>query len=116
MQRVVAVGAIVLTALIVIQFVALRRMRGELAQLRVRAAAMDVEARRDEIDRAGAWLHAWLQSPDGGSQAAGLCPAGAPSMDVIRARIFGTYLSSRASGATEAQAREAVIGAIRTGQ
>lgn len=73
MQRVLGVAVVALAALVVIQALALRRNRGELAQARAWAAAADLDTRRDEILRSGQWLHTWLQSPDGGSRVQGRC-------------------------------------------
>jgi hypothetical protein len=113
MQRLAGLTILVLGALIVFQFVALRRMRVEIAQLRSQARSIDLDARRDEIARTGQWLHAWLQSADAGPRAGGLCPNGSPDLDTIRTSIFGVYVQSRAAGASEADARAAVIGHLR---
>lgn len=113
MQRVLGVAVVVLAALVVIQAVALRRNRWELAQARAWAAAVDLDTRRDEILRTGQWLHTWLQSPEGGSRVEGLCPQGAPDVDTLRALVFGTYVHARATGATEPAARDVVAGQAR---
>ena len=113
MQRVLGVAVVVLATVAVIQLVTLRRMRVEIGQLRTQAVEYAVDTRGDEIERAGKWLHAWLQTENGGSMAGGLCPAGSPDLTVIRQQIFGTYLRARAHGATEAGARLAVISSLK---
>ena len=113
MQRALSLAVVALVALAIMQFVALRRMRHELAALRTEAAALAIDTRRDEIARTGAWLHAWLQSADGGGHAGGLCPGGGPDMDAIGRLIYGTYLRARIGGLPEAEAREQVLSAAR---
>jgi hypothetical protein len=113
MQRLAGIAIVALTAVVIIQFAALRRMRMEISRLRVEAVAMGLEARKDEIARTGAWLHAWLQTPEGGSRPGGLCPGGAPDVDTIRRLIFGTYLQVRAGGTTEMDARGSVVNEAR---
>lgn len=108
-MRLLGLAVLVLVALVVIQAAALRRMRHEIAHLKGLAGAYDLEVRRDEIARTGVWLHAWLQTAGGGSRPQGLCPDGAPDMDTIRSAIFGVYLQWRATGATEAEARQEVM-------
>jgi hypothetical protein len=109
MQRILGVAVVALAALAVMELAALRSMRLEIARLRAESLTYALEPRREEIDRAGTWLHAWLQRPDGGSQPGGLCPDGTPDLEAIRKLVFGVYLSQRAGGASEAEAREAVI-------
>lgn len=111
MQRALSLAVVALVALAIMQFVALRRMRAEIATLRAETSALAIDARADELARAGAWLHAWLQTSDGGARAGGLCPAGAPDMAAIGRLVYGTYLRERAAGATEADARERTISA-----
>jgi hypothetical protein len=113
MQRALSLAVVALVALAIMQFVALRRMRAEIAALRAETAALAVETRADELTRAGAWLHAWLQTPDGGARAGGLCPSGTPDMAAINRLIYGTYLRERAAGASEADARERTISATQ---
>jgi hypothetical protein len=112
--RATGIAIVFLAALTIIQFVALRRTRVELATLRAQAAAIGIDARRDEMARAGQWLHTWLESPDGGSRAGGLCPGGAPDMNAIAVLVFDTYLHARAAGSSETAAREAVLQRARS--
>jgi hypothetical protein len=93
------------------QFVAMRRMRLEIARLRAQAAALSVDSRQDEIVRTGLWLHTWLI--EHGSRSGGLCPGGAPDLATINKTLFGTYLHARAGGTTEAQAREEVLATLK---
>ena len=109
MQRTLGIVVVVLATLVVMELAALRRMRVEIARLRAESVTHALEPRREEIQRAGAWLHAWLQKADSGSQPGGLCPDGTPDIESMRRLLFGVYLSQRAGGATEAEAREAVI-------
>ena len=108
MQRALGVTTVVLVSVVVLQLVALRRMRVEIGQLRAEAGAYALEPRRDEIARTGRWLHTWLESRDGGSQPGGLCPGGEPDVLTI-AQMLGTYLRDRAAGASEIEARQAII-------
>ena len=109
MQRALGVIAVALIALLIIQFVAIRRMRLEMARLRAEIAAQAIQERQTEIARTGEWLHAWMQSPAGGSRAGGLCPEGTPDLSTITRFIYGVYLPSRAAGASEADSRRAVM-------
>jgi hypothetical protein len=102
---------VALVALLIMQFVAMRRMRLEIARLRADAAALAVDSRQDEIVRTGLWLHAWLI--EHGSRSGGLCPSGAPDLATINKALFGAYLQARAGGATEAQAREEALGTLK---
>lgn len=111
MRRAVGIAMVALVALLIMQFVAMRRMRLEIARLRADAAALSVDARQDEIVRTGLWLHTWLIEHQ--SRSGGLCPSGAPDLATINKALFGTYLHARAGGTTEAQAREEVLGTLR---
>ncbi len=94
MRRAVGVTIVALVALLIMQFVAIRRMRLEISRLRADAAALAVDSRQDEIVRAGLWLHTWLAEE--ASRAGGLCPNGAPDIATINKALFGTYLHARA--------------------
>jgi len=109
MQRLLGVAVVVLAALVVTELAALRSMRLEIARLRAESVTDAADRRQEEIQRAGAWLHEWMQRPDGGARAGGLCPDGSPDMESIRRLLFGVYLPRRAAGASEVEAREAVI-------
>ena len=111
MRRAVGVTIVALVALLIIQFVAIRRMRLEISRLRADAAALAVESREDEIVRTGQWLHTWLAGE--GGRPGGLCPAGAPDIVTINRALFGSYLQARASGITEADARQRALDAIK---
>jgi len=113
MQRFLGVLAAVLAALAVIELAALRQMRHEIARLRAEAVTHALEPRREEIQRAGAWLHEWMQRPDGGATVGGLCASGTPDIDTIRRLLFGIYVPRRAAGATEAEARAEMMSAGR---
>jgi hypothetical protein len=108
-QRILGVAVVVLTGLVVIELAALRSMRTEIARLRAESVSYALESRGEELQRAGAWLHSWLQRPEGGSRTGGLCSDGQPDLESIRKLLFGVYLTRRAAGASEAEAREAVI-------
>ena len=114
MQRFLGVFAAVMAALAVIELAALRQMRHEIARLRAESVTHALEPRREEIQRAGAWLHEWMQRPDGGATAGGLCAGGTPDIDTIRRLLFGIYIPRRAAGATEAEARSEMMSAGRT--
>jgi hypothetical protein len=113
MRRAVGVTIVVLLSVAVLQFIAMRRMRIEIGRLRAEAGAYAVETRRDEIARTGQWLHAWLQAPDGGAREQGLCPGGQPDVSTIGTLVFETYLRARAAGASEVDARHAVMNRVR---
>ena len=108
-NRMLGVLVVVLAGLCVIELMALRRMRVEIARLRAESITYALDSRREEVERAGLWLHEWMQRPDGGSRAGGLCSNGVPDIESMRRLIFGVYLSRRAAGESEAAAREAVI-------
>jgi hypothetical protein len=108
-NRTLGVLVVLLAALSAIELTALRGMRIEIARLRAESLTYSLEPRREEIERAGLWLHEWMQRPDGGSREGGLCANGRPDIESIRRLIFGVYLSRRAAGDSEAAAREAVI-------
>ena len=108
-QRILGLSVVVLAVLAVLELAALRSMRAEIARLRAESVTSALEPRREEIDRAGAWLHEWFQRQDGGARAGGLCPDGRPDVESMRRLLFGVYLTQRASGASEAEAREAVL-------
>jgi hypothetical protein len=108
-QRILGLAVVVLAALSVMELVALRNMRVEITRLRAESATNALEPRREEIERAGLWLDEWFRRPDGGARAGGLCPDGRPDVNTMRRLIFGVYLSQRAAGASEAEAREAVL-------
>ena len=108
-NRMLGLLVVILAGLCVIELMALRRMRVEIAHLRADSIPYALDQRRDELGRAGLWLHEWMQRPDGGARAGGLCSNGAPDIESIRRLIFGVYLSRRADGDSEAAAREAII-------
>ena len=109
MKRVLGVLVVLLAGLSAIELTALRRMRLEIARLRAESLTYSLDSRREEIERAGLWLHEWMQRPDGGGREGGLCANGRPDVESMRRLIFGVYLSRRAAGDSEASAREAVI-------
>ena len=111
MRRAIGVTMVALVALLIMQFVAIRRMRLEISRLRADAATLAVDSRQDEMVRTGLWLHTWLAEQ--ASRTGGLCPNGTPDIATINKALFGTYLHARAGGTTEAQAREETLNTLK---
>lgn len=107
-QRATALALVGLAAVTIIQFIALRQMRHEVAGLRGRLVDYAVETRAEEIARTGRWLHHYLQSERGSG---GLCPEGSPDFDRIQ-RFLIAYVRARGRGLSEGQAREDVLSAL----
>lgn len=68
---------------------------------------------RDEMRRAGQWLHDWYRSHEGLQRPQGLWTDAGPDWEGIGAWLFDVYFKARLGGMTEAQAREKVKMEIR---
>jgi hypothetical protein len=98
------------------------KLEGEVAQatrdVNDRAAKIALErmqGRREDLVRSVDWLQQYYKSDDGLRRANGLWIAeqGRVDAEAIGAWIFDFYMNRRVSGATEDEARQAVIDAIR---
>jgi hypothetical protein len=115
------VAVLVLGAVVVWQFVAVRGLREERDMARADAELMRVESerlraiprRRAEMVEAGRWLHQYYQSEDGLRRAAGLWFNDQPDFEGIGAWLLDVYLSARIEGASEEEARQRVIDQIQ---
>lgn len=98
------------------------RLEGEVAQAtrqvddRAARIALDrMQGRREDLVRAVDWLQQYYKSDDGLRRPNGLWIAEQNKVDAeaMGAWIFDFYMNRRVSGATEEEARKAVIDAIR---
>ena len=115
MTRVLAALCAAFVVLSVLEGLALRDLKGQLASADARAsraALLDLQSRRDEVLRVLAWLDATGRSSPSGAGGSGICKDGAPDLQVIGTRLFDTYLLERARGKTEIEARQATLDAI----
>jgi len=74
-----------------------------------------LQGRRQEMVRAARWLEEWYRSPEGLQRPDGLWLPDRRQTDVeaLGVWIFDLYLNARVAGASEEQARQAVVDAIR---
>ena len=115
MIRTLMAACAVLVALCVIQWTTLTRLRRELesADRRAfRAALVELKDRRDEFSRALTWLDTYMRDERRRGDS-GLCPGGAPDTGAIADLVFDVYLRERATGASEAEARQRVVDALQ---
>jgi hypothetical protein len=94
---------------------ALEQTRRELQFAVDRAAREQLQVRRDELIRAVHWLDGFYRSPDGLQRPEGLWlpQSGTVDAEAIGVWILDVYLQARLGGASEDQARQAVIDQIR---
>ncbi len=80
-----------------------------------RLANEKLQGRREEMVRAAQWLEDFYRSPDGLQRPDGLWLPDRHQTDVeaLGVWIFDVYLNARITGATEEQARQTVVDAIR---
>jgi hypothetical protein len=115
MTRVLAAVCVMLLTVSVLEALALRSLKQQLAsadERATRAALLDLGARRDEVLRVLAWLDATERNGPGAAHANGLCKDGALDLQAIGSRVFDAYLLERARGRTEIEARQATLDAI----
>lgn len=122
-QRIWLGAVVVVGILAASQWVTVRGLRAELertrAQVDVRAREMAVETlqqRRAEVMAAGQWLHEYYRSDEGLTRPEGLWLDGRPDFDGIGAWLFDVYLVERLGGASDEQARQKIVEAIRASE
>jgi transcriptional regulator with XRE-family HTH domain len=78
-------------------------------------AAERLNGRREDIVRAAQWLHEFYGSADGLRRPEGLwlSQQKQPDFEALRAWVFDVYLNARVHGASDADARQAVVDAIK---
>ena len=78
-------------------------------------AAERLRSHRDEIVRTEQWLHQYYASDEGLRRKDGLWLADRhqPDFEALGAWVFDVYLSARVNGASDEQARQAIVDAIR---
>jgi len=106
-------ACVLLAALCVLQWGTLSRLQADLAAADAHAIRVAHEANHEDLARTIGWLDAYMRSPEGLGQPAGLCPGGVPDTESVGQWVFGVYAAERARGASEAKARRRVIDAIR---
>jgi len=120
-QRMWLVAVLVLSAVVVWQFVAMQGLREDRDTARADAERMRVESerlraiprQRAEMVEAGRWLHQYYQSEEGLRRPAGLWFNDQPDFEGIGAWLLDVYLSARIEGASEEEARQRVIDQIQ---
>lgn len=93
----------------------LAQTRRELAFAVDRVASEQLHGRRDEVTRAVQWLDGFYRSPDGLQRPEGLWlpQSGTVDAEAIGVWVLDVYLQARLGGASEDQARQAVIDRIK---
>jgi len=78
-------------------------------------AAERLHGHREDIVRASQWLHEFYGSADGLRRPEGLWLAQQrqPDFEALGAWVFDVYLNARVNGASDADARQAVVDAIK---
>lgn len=78
-------------------------------------AAARLTGRREEIVRAARWLHEFYGSADGLRRPNGLwlSEQKQPDFEALGAWVFDVYLNARLNGASDADARQAIVDAIK---
>ena len=126
-QRVLIVGVIILGMVAVWQATMISNLRADLARTRTEAGDLRenvdlrarelvgsaLEQRRQDIIRAGEWLHTYYQSQEGLQRPEGLWIAGHPDFEAIGAWLLDVYLRERLIGTGDVAARQKVMDAIR---
>jgi hypothetical protein len=115
------VAVLVLGAVVVWQFVAIRGLRdardmaqAETEQMRVENERLrEIPRRREEMVGAGRWLHEFYQSEEGLGRKEGLWFNNQPDFEGIGAWLLDVYLSARIEGASEEDARQRVVDQIQ---
>lgn len=114
MNRALLVACTLLSALCLLQWVTLRRLKADLAVVNYAMAAREFDARGEEIGRAIGWLDADARATAAGAaagqRAALVCPSEAPNPAATRDLLFDlyVYLRTRAAGVSETDARQRV--------
>jgi hypothetical protein len=106
----------VLAVLCAVQWATLGRMKADMRVVDARAyqaALVDLDDRREEIERALTWLDAHVRSAPAQGRTEGLCRDGVIDVKTIGELLFDAYLKARAEGASEAEARAEVVAAMR---
>lgn len=78
-------------------------------------AAERLSGRREDIVRAAQWLHEFYGSAEGLRRPEGLwlSQQKQPDFEALGAWVFDVYLSARVNGASDADARQAIVDAIK---
>lgn len=86
-----------------------------LDELAGRLAGERLQSRREDVVQATRWLHEFYASAEGLRRPDGLWLTAQhqPDFEAIGAWIFDVYLSARVQGASDADARRAIVDAIR---
>ena len=118
MSRALIGTCAVLAVLCLVQWSTLGRLKADLltADARAyRAALVDLQDRRDEIERAITWLDSYMRSEPLQGHPAGLCNSDPPDVGAIGRWVLDVYLDARTEGASEADARRRVVEMMRAG-
>ncbi len=122
MNSVMAIVILLLLGQVAWQSMQISGFKSEIQQqqrtLENRAATLaneKLQGRREEMVRAAQWLEDFYRSPDGLQRPDGLWLPDRHQTDVeaLGVWIFDVYLNARITGATEEQARQTVVDAIR---
>jgi hypothetical protein len=118
--RILAVVSALLAALVIHQYSQIGQLRADLTNaeergsVHARAAVIDtLSGQGDEIQRTMSWLDSFYKSADGLKRPDGLWIHDHPDWEGLGVWVFSVYLPHRIKGETEAQAREAVVDAIK---
>jgi hypothetical protein len=120
-SRIWQVAVLVLGAVVVWQFTAVRSLETEAASARTAAAQLREENdrmrsilhNRPEIVDAGVWLHNLYRSDQGLKRPQGLWIGDQPDFEGIGAWLIDVYLSERIAGGTIEAARQKVVDIIQ---
>ena len=103
-----------LAVLVVYQWSTVRSLRAELADRgRLLRECRQTIPNRGELMAAGQWLHKYYQSKEGLQRPQGLWLDDKPDFEGISAWILDVYVWARADGASEHEARQLIVSAIR---
>lgn len=118
--RILAVVTALLLAFAVHQYNQIGDLRRALADAQTngieqgrRAAVSSLEGYGTEMQRTMQWLDAYYKSADGLQRPQGLWVHDHPDFEGIGVWAFSVYLTNRLKGATEEQARQTVVDAIK---
>jgi hypothetical protein len=103
-----------LCALALYQWSTVRALQAQLADRgRVLRECRQFIPTRSELTAATRWLDEYYQSQEGLQRPQGLSIDGRPDFEGVTAWILDTYVWSRAEGASEQEARDRIVRAIR---
>jgi hypothetical protein len=118
MIRVLSVACAVLAGPCVLQWIALRAIKRDLATVNYGAAVKAFEARRDEVGRVIAWREADAGLTERGKLVGESCPNGRLNVAAVQDHVVAAYvyLRSRTAGASEVEARQRIVDAMDVGR